>query len=137
MTSISTPEPQTSPQPSAQVLLRSTSSWDGTPYERYPKGPPELTLLQINLPADTELGWHSHPIPSAAYILSGEVRVETREGGHDPLLKQGDTIAALVNIQHRAKTGAVPVDLLVFYAGSEGVPLSESAPRRCPQRSRT
>jgi len=126
MTSISTSNVQTPPQPSAQVLLRSTSSWDGTPYERYPKGPPELTLLQVNIPADTELGWHLHPIPSAAYILSGEVWVETREGGHNTHLKQGDTIAALVNIQHRAKTGAVPVDLLVFYAGTEGVPLSVS-----------
>ncbi|WP_248798093.1 MULTISPECIES: cupin domain-containing protein [unclassified Pseudomonas] len=128
MTSISTPVAQTPPAPSAQVLLRSTCSWDGTPYERYPKGAPELTLLQVNIPADTELGWHIHPIPSAAYILCGEVWVETREGGHNTLLKQGDTIAALVNIQHRARTGAVPVDLLVFYAGSEGMALSESNP---------
>ncbi|MEF9673824.1 hypothetical protein QNM99_23190 [Pseudomonas sp. PCH446] len=85
-------------------------------------------MLQVNIPADTELGWHIHPIPSAAYILCGEVWVETREGGHNTLLKQGDTIAALVNIQHRARTGAVPVDLLVFYAGSEGMALSESNP---------
>ncbi|KIH86110.1 cupin domain-containing protein [Pseudomonas batumici] len=126
MTSISTPEPQTPLQPRAQVLLRSTRSWDGTPYERYPAGPPELTLLQVNIPPDTELGWHIHPTPSAAYILSGEVRVETREGGRNTLLKQGDTIAALVNIQHRAKTGEVPVELLVFYAGIEGEPLSVS-----------
>ncbi len=126
MTPISTPEPQTPPLPCAQVLLRSTCSWDGTPYERYPAGPPELTLLQVNIPPDTELGWHIHPIPSAAYILSGEVWVETREGGHNTLLKQGDTIAALVNILHRAKTGATAVDLLVFYAGTEGMPLSES-----------
>jgi len=126
MTSISTPEPHTPPQPRAQVLLRSTRSWDGTLYERYPAGPPELTLLQVNIPPDTELGWHIHPIPSAAYILSGEVSVETREGGQNTLLKRGDTIAALVNIQHRAKTGTVPVELLVFYAGTEGMPLSES-----------
>jgi len=126
MTPISTPEPQTPPQPRAQVLLRSTRSWDGTPYERYPAGPPELTLLQVNIPPDTELGWHIHPVPSAAYILSGEVWVETREGSRNTLLKQGDTIAALVNIQHRARTGASPVDLLVFYAGTEGEPLSVS-----------
>ncbi|NVZ64990.1 cupin domain-containing protein [Pseudomonas gingeri] len=119
-------EPKTPATPTAEVLLRASSGWDGTPYEAYPAGPPELTLLRINIPADTELNWHIHPIPSAAYIISGEVLVETRQGNKQTLLKSGDTIAAVVNVEHRARTGAVPVDLMVFYAGSEGMALSEA-----------
>ncbi|MGY2180620.1 cupin domain-containing protein [Pseudomonas agarici] len=119
-------QPKTLAAPTAEVLLRASSGWEGTPYEAYPAGPPELTLLRINIPADTELNWHIHPIPSAAYIISGEVLVETREGNKQTLLKSGDTIAAVVNVEHRARIGAVPVDLLVFYAGSEGMALSEA-----------
>ncbi len=120
-------QPKTPATPTAEVLLRASSGWDGTPYEAYPAGPPELTLLRINIPADTELNWHIHPIPSAAYIICGQVLVETRAGNKQTLLKSGDTIAAVVNIEHRARTGGVPVDLLVFYAGSEGMALSQAS----------
>ena len=113
--------------PTAEVLLRASHGWDGTPYQAYPAGPPELSLLRVNIPANTVLGWHIHPIPSTAYIISGEVLVETREGNRQTLLKSGDSIAAVVNIEHRARTGATPVDLLVFYAGSEGMPFSEAS----------
>jgi quercetin dioxygenase-like cupin family protein len=107
------------------VLLKSTASWDGTAYKAYPAGQPELTLLKINIPAKTTLNWHRHPIPNAAYVASGELEVETQDGSKSIRLKQGDTLAELVDIMHRGKTGDSPVELIVFYAGTPGVALSE------------
>ena len=54
----------------SENLLRSSSSWDGQPYKSYPAGRPELSILKITLPPHTKLEWHSHPIPSAAYIVA-------------------------------------------------------------------
>ncbi|WP_434559168.1 cupin domain-containing protein [Pseudomonas sp. Z5-35] len=116
------------PQPPAierDVLLQSSESWDGTPYASYPTSPPELTLLKLKIPANTQLPWHTHPIPNAAYILSGELTVESRDGRHERSLKAGDVLAEMVDISHRGRTGDGPVELIVFYAGSQGIPLSQ------------
>ncbi|HEX8595218.1 MAG TPA: cupin domain-containing protein [Pseudomonas sp.] len=112
-------------EPESTVLLKSTTSWDGTPYKAYPDGPPELTMLKIQIPPKTTLNWHKHPIPNAAYVAAGELEVETQDGAKSIRLKQGDTLAELVDIMHRGKTGDNPVELIVFYAGTPGVALSE------------
>ena len=108
-----------------EILLQSSASWDGTPYQAYPSSPPELTLLRLKIPANTQLPWHSHPMPNAAYILSGELIVEARKGGQVITLTQGQTLAEMVSTVHRGRTGSTPVELLVFYAGSAGMPLSQ------------
>jgi quercetin dioxygenase-like cupin family protein len=108
-----------------EVLLQSSESWDGTPYISYPTSPPELTLLKLKIPANKELAWHTHPIPNAAYILSGKLTVESHDGKHVRELKAGDALAEMVDISHRGKTGDEPVELIVFYAGSEGIALSQ------------
>ncbi|MGF6098628.1 cupin domain-containing protein [Pseudomonas sp. 18175] len=112
------------PQIEREILLQSRESWDGTPYNAYPAGAPELTLLKLKIPANTQLPWHSHPMPNAAYIVSGELTVETREGGLKRTLKQGQTLAEMVGTVHRGTTGDAPVELLVFYAGEPGMALS-------------
>lgn len=108
-----------------EVLLRSKTSWEGTPYVAYPKGQPELTVLRFKFPPHTELPWHSHSIPNAAYVVSGELTVEAKESGKKMHLTAGQTLPEMVNIVHRGNTGDSPVELIVFYAGSEGIPLSE------------
>ncbi|MGE6388608.1 cupin domain-containing protein [Pseudomonas sp. NPDC078416] len=106
------------------VLLKSSRSWDGTAYDAYPVGKPELTVLNIKIPANTALNWHEHPMPNAAYVLSGNLTVETREGGKSILLKPGDVLPEMVNREHRGLTGNTAVELVVFYAGTPGMPLS-------------
>ena len=108
------------------VLLKSSSSWDGVPYGAYPAGLPELTVLNIKIPANTALNWHEHPMPNAAYVVSGDLTVETRESGQSILLKSGDVLPEMVNRQHRGVTGNTAVELVVFYAGTLGMPLSYS-----------
>ncbi|KPW77790.1 hypothetical protein ALQ65_101037 [Pseudomonas syringae pv. coriandricola] len=116
---------QSAPTVESRVLLKSKTSWDGTPYMAYPKGQPELTVLKINIPANTALKWHSHPIPNAAYVASGEITVEKRDSNKEIRLKQGDALAEMVDIVHRGKTGDMPVELIVFYAATEATPLSQ------------
>lgn len=110
------------------VLLKSSSSWDGMSYDAYPAGIPELTVLNIKIPANTALNWHEHPMPNAAYVVSGHLKVETRESGQSILLKPGDVLPEMVNRQHRGVTGNTAVELVVFYAGTAGMPLSSSQP---------
>jgi quercetin dioxygenase-like cupin family protein len=108
-----------------EVLLERSESWDGTPYTAYPSGPPQVTLIRLKIPARTQLPWHTHPMPNAAYIVSGELTVETRANGASRTLRQGQTLAEMVGTEHRGITGNTPVELLVFYAGTPGMPLSE------------
>jgi quercetin dioxygenase-like cupin family protein len=108
-----------------EVLLERSESWDGTPYKAYPLGPPQLTLIRLKIPAHTQLPWHTHPMPNAAYIVSGELTVEARSSGATRTLRQGQTLAEMVGTEHRGVTGDTPVELLVFYAGTPGMPLSE------------
>jgi len=108
-----------------QTLMESGASWDGRPYAAYPPGAPMLTVLRIAIPPHSALPWHTHPIPNAAYVLSGELTVEKKETGETRLLKQGDVLPEMVGEYHRGVTGDQGVVLIVFYAGSRGVPLSQ------------
>jgi len=108
-----------------KVLLQSSTSWDSTPYTHYPYAEPQLSVLKLKIPANTQLPWHRHAMPNAAYVLSGELTIESKESGQVRRVKQGEAVAEMVNITHRGVTGEEPVELIVFYAGSEGIPLSE------------
>jgi quercetin dioxygenase-like cupin family protein len=107
----------------SQTLLATTKTWDGTPYTTYAKGQPELTVLKIMIPAHTKLSWHEHPMPNAAYILSGDLTILTY-GGKTHVVHAGQAVAEVVNKVHRGITGAKPVVLLAFYAGTNGTPVS-------------
>lgn len=114
------------PQSSIQVdtLLRTSSSWDGVAYTAYPSGQPELTILKITIAPHTALPWHTHPMPNAAYVLSGEITVEKKENGQEKVLSVGQVLPEMVNELHRGTTGDKPVELIVFYAGTKDMPLS-------------
>ena len=109
------------------VLMQSTTSWDSVPYAAYPTGQTELTVLRITIAPHTTLPWHTHPMPNAAYVLSGELTVEKADSGLKRQLVAGDVLPETVNSTHRGYTGEQPVVLLVFYAGAQRVPLSRPA----------
>lgn len=56
--------PVTTSKIESDILLKTTTSWDGTPYMSYPRGQPELTLMKIRIPAHTVLNWHTHQFPT-------------------------------------------------------------------------
>jgi quercetin dioxygenase-like cupin family protein len=112
----------------SKTLLQTDRAWDGQVYRAYPDGQPQLSLLEITLPAKTVMAWHRHPMPNVAYVLSGELRVETKDG-QSAQFHQGQTISETVATAHRGVTGEQPVKLLVFYAGATGLPLSQAEPQ--------
>jgi quercetin dioxygenase-like cupin family protein len=110
-----------------EQLLQTTHSWDGTPYAGYVSGQPEITILKIAIPANTALDWHQHPMINAAYVLSGQITLEKKETGERMVFHAGQALAESVNTVHRGFTTDQPVELIVFYAGAVGLPLSIKA----------
>ena len=84
-----------------------------------------LTVLRITIPPKTALPWHTHPMPNAAYVVSGELLVEKRDGGAIRQLVAGDVLPEMVGSVHRGVTGDKGVVLIVFYAGTKGMKLAE------------
>lgn len=109
----------------SETLLDATSSWDGLQYKAYPAGQPELSILKITIPPHTKLNWHTHPMPNAAYVLTGKLTVAKKENGRKLVVTKGQTIAEMVDALHRGETGPEGVTLIVFYAGAKDMPLSK------------
>jgi quercetin dioxygenase-like cupin family protein len=107
----------------SETLLQTSSGWDNAPYTSYPEGAPELTVRKITIPAGGELTWHAHPMPNAAYILSGEITVEDANSIKRHF-SAGQVIPEIVDAPHRGVIGAKPAVFIVFYAGVKGMPLS-------------
>lgn len=108
-----------------ETLLKADSSWDGAPYAAYPPGRPELTVVRLTIPPRTVLPWHTHPMPNAAYVVSGSITVEKQSDGSQRKLGVGEVLAEMVDTPHRGFTGDEPVVLMVFYAGVPDMPLSQ------------
>ena len=111
----------------ATPLLRTTT----TSAEQaivYPKTDhPEVTALLVEIPPGAETGWHRHPFPCYAYLLSGELSVEI-EGGKVNHFKAGDAVVESVNLLHNGKnTGTVPAKLVMFVTGEKGQPFTVKA----------
>lgn len=111
-----------------KTLLQTERAWDGQVYRAYPDGQPQVSMLEITIPAQTTMEWHRHPMPNVAYVVSGEIQVETKEG-KTAHFRPGQVISETVATTHRGVTGEQAVTLLVFYAGATGVPLSQVEPK--------
>lgn len=108
----------------AEVLSKTSSSWNGKALPNYPEGTPEVTILRITIPAGAELPVHEHPVINAGIMLKGQLTVVT-DAGKTLHLRAGDSIVEVVNTWHYGKNeGDVPAELIVFYAGVQGTPIS-------------
>jgi len=106
------------------VLAKSTQSWDGQPLPNYAAGKPEVTILKITIPAGAKLPLHLHPYINAGILMKGELTVvtEKQEILH---LKAGDSLVEVVNKWHYGSNqGLEPAEIIVFYAGIEGQPIT-------------
>jgi quercetin dioxygenase-like cupin family protein len=109
---------------SSEVLVRTTTSWDGARLPRYGISAPEITILRISVPPHTDLSWHKHPVINAGVLISGELTVISEK--QDTLyLKAGNPIVEVVNTWHYGRNeGDEPVDIIVFYAGKKNKPVT-------------
>jgi quercetin dioxygenase-like cupin family protein len=112
------------PQIQVQQILQTTQSWDGANYQSYPTGQPQLTVLRITVPPNTALHWHHHPVISVGYVLSGELTLEKKATGERAIVHAGQALAETVQTTHRGFTTNEPVELVVFYAGQTGLPIT-------------
>jgi quercetin dioxygenase-like cupin family protein len=121
---IATELPATQSQVKVVKLLETTHSWDGVKYTAYPTGQPQVTLLKISIPPHTTLDWHHHPVINVAYVLSGTLVVQKRGSGERTTLHAGQALAETVQTVHRGYSLNEPVELIVFYAGRPGLPVT-------------
>ena len=86
-------------------LLKTTVTSAGQPIA-YPKiTDPEVTGLLVEIPPGAETGWHKHPFPCYAYMLSGELFVDF-EGGETNHFTAGQAFAEGVNLLHNGSERA-------------------------------
>jgi len=64
-------------------------------------------------------------MPSAAYIVAGELTIERRRDGKKQRFSAGQAVSETVDTFHRGVAGSEPLVLIVFYAGSAGMPLTQ------------
>jgi quercetin dioxygenase-like cupin family protein len=55
------------------------------------------------------------------YVLRGTLEVET-ERGDTRRIGEGSAMVEVMNTLHRGRAVGGPADIIVFYAGAEGVP---------------
>lgn len=115
---------KTNDKPTTEQLAAASSSWNGAPLPSYPEGRPFVTLLRIVIPPHARLPRHSHPEINAGVVLRGELTV-VADDGTERTFRAGEGIIEMVGTLHYGENrGAEPVELAMFYAGTEGAPLS-------------
>ncbi len=107
-----------------EVLLKTTSTWDNAQYKKLKIKNPEATVLKIIIGINEELPMHKHDLVNIAYVKKGTLTVIT-DDNKEITLHEGDVLPELVGKYHYGKnTGKEPVELIVFYLGQKGTPLS-------------
>lgn len=106
------------------ILLKTTSTWDNVNYKKLKIKNPEVTVLKIVIGVGESLPMHKHDLVNIAYVKKGTLTVIT-DKNEQITLHEGDCLPELVGKYHYGKnTGDKPIELIVFYIGEKGTPLS-------------
>ena len=107
-----------------EVLLKTTSTWDNAEYQKLKIKKHEVTVLKIIINVGEELPMHKHDLINIAYVKKGTLTVIT-DKKKEITLHEGEVLPELIGKYHYGKnTGKEPVELVVFYVGEKGTPLS-------------
>ena len=107
-----------------EVLLKTTSTWDNAEYKKLKIKKPEVTVLKITIKVGEELPMHRHDLVNVAYVKKGTLTVIT-DDNKEITLQEGEVLPELIGKYHYGKnSGKKPVELIVFYLGEKGTPLS-------------
>ena len=107
-----------------EVLLKTTSTWDNAEYKKLKIKKPEGTVLKIVINVDEKLPIHKHVLVNIAYVKKGTLTVIT-DDNKEITLHEGEVLPELIGKYHYGKNaGNEPVELIVFYIGEKGTPLS-------------
>lgn len=111
----------------ATCVADSSVSWDGAPLPDYPTGRPRVTVVHYEVAPHARLALHRHPVINAGMALRGELTV-VADDGRERSFRAGEGVIEMVGRLHYGENrGEEPVELVMVYAGSDGLPLSEPA----------
>lgn len=111
------------------TLKKTSVTEDGQPIVYPRSNQPEVTAMVLELPVGGETGWHQHAYPLYVYVLTGTLTV-TLDTGAAKVFREGDAIIEVVNRSHNGvNTGSVPVKLVVFVTGEQGVSITRKVER--------
>lgn len=114
------PAPAYSSGVTTRILLQTQTDGAGARLV-YPAGAPaEVTTVLVELAPGRQTNWHIHPVPCFAYMLEGEITVET-DAGEKKTFKAGDAVAEAINVLHNGTNpGSKPARLVLFVIGTAG-----------------
>jgi quercetin dioxygenase-like cupin family protein len=122
-----------------RVLMKTDTTSIGQPVEYPDIDDAEVTAIEVEIPPGGETGWHRHPVPGYAVILSGELTLETEDG--KSFVFSADSprraFAEVVKVRHNGRNlGKKPVTLIAFFTGEKGKPFTEKveAPAVSPRK---
>jgi quercetin dioxygenase-like cupin family protein len=108
----------------ANVLIKTTTSWNGTKLPSYGEGQSEITIIRYRFAPGASIPMHMHPVINAGVLLKGELNIFTKTG-EKITLKAGEPLVELFKEWHYGSNpGTEAVDLIVVYAGTVGTPLT-------------
>ena len=107
-----------------EVLLKTTSTWDNAEYKKLNIKEPEITVLKIIINVGAALPVHKHDLINVAYVKKGTLTVVS-DKNEEITIHEGESLPELIGKYHYGKNmGNEPVELIVFYVGEKGTPLS-------------
>ena len=84
--------------------------------------------MLVEIPGGAETGWHEHPFPCYAYVVSGEIFVDV-QGGATNRFTAGQALVESVNMLHNGRNpGPEPARLVMFVMGEKGKPFTVREP---------
>ncbi len=116
-----------SASPKSTTLLSTDTTWNAAPIHYQCPTRPQVTAVKVEIPAGEATAWHTHPVGNYAYVISGTLELELKDGTHHTF-KAGDAFAEVVNTIHRGKAvGSEPVVLVVWYTGEAEKPFTQGS----------
>ena len=108
----------------ANVLIKTTKSWNGATLPAYGDGQPEISIVRYRFEPGASIPMHMHPVINAGVLLSGQLSITTKSG-EVIVVNAGEPLVELFREWHSgSNSGKEPADLIVVYAGTVGTPLA-------------
>ena len=94
----------------------------------YPTAAAQLSSSILTIPPGVSTGWHHHNAPMYAYVQSGSISVEYKDGP-TKVYSAGQAIVEAIGTEHNGSNiGTVDAVLVVVNIGAEGVANTVKAP---------
>ena len=107
----------------AKILKKATTTGTGQKIVYPVTDNAEVTAMHVTIAPHAETGWHSHPVPVYAYVITGTLEIEF-DNGKTVSFSAGDAIFEAHNTRHNGRNkGSDPVTLAAFYIGASEIPI--------------